>query len=111
MISTINLCKFLFTILLRSVFFFTDSSNEFLEGVPCNVVNNCNTNADCIFEKNDRDESVYRCRCRPGFSGDGHRCTMTSLDNLPACTLLKFLCFFQMLHAKLNLLREKHSIC
>ncbi|KAL3985317.1 G2F domain family protein [Acanthocheilonema viteae] len=65
-----------------------NSSNEFLEGVPCNVVNNCNTNADCIFEKNDRDESVYRCRCRPGFSGDGYRCTMTSLDNLPAYAVL-----------------------
>ncbi|VIO98295.1 Uncharacterized protein BM_BM4383 [Brugia malayi] len=65
-----------------------NSSNEFLEGVSCNVINNCNTNADCIFEKNDRDESVYRCRCRPGFSGDGHRCTMTSLDNLPAYAVL-----------------------
>uniref|UniRef100_A0A915PNJ4 Uncharacterized protein n=1 Tax=Setaria digitata TaxID=48799 RepID=A0A915PNJ4_9BILA len=66
----------------------SNSSSEFLEGVPCNVVNNCNTNADCIFEKNDRDESVYRCRCRPGFSGDGHRCAMTSLDNLPAYAVL-----------------------
>ncbi|MCP9264851.1 Nidogen-1 [Dirofilaria immitis] len=28
-----------------------NSSNEFREGMPCNVVNNCNTNADCIFEK------------------------------------------------------------
>uniref|UniRef100_A0A158Q8F9 Nidogen-1 n=1 Tax=Elaeophora elaphi TaxID=1147741 RepID=A0A158Q8F9_9BILA len=63
-------------------------SSEFLEEVSCNVINNCNTNADCIFEKNDRGESVYRCRCRPGFSGDGHRCTMTSLDNLPAYALL-----------------------
>ncbi|OZC09732.1 G2F domain protein [Onchocerca flexuosa] len=66
----------------------SNSSKEFLERVPCNVVNNCNTNADCIFEKNDRGESVYRCRCRPGFSGDGHRCTMTSLDNLPAYAML-----------------------
>ncbi|VDK30848.1 unnamed protein product [Gongylonema pulchrum] len=56
--------------------------------VPCNVVNNCDTNGDCIFEKNDRGDSVYRCRCRPGFSGDGYRCAMTSLDNLPAYAVL-----------------------
>ncbi|CAG9539309.1 unnamed protein product [Cercopithifilaria johnstoni] len=65
-----------------------NSSNEFLEEAPCNILNNCNINADCIFEKNDRGESVYHCRCRPGFSGDGYRCTMTSLDNLPAYAVL-----------------------
>lgn len=84
-----------------SMFFFADAinldSNE-----TCEVTNNCDPNADCIFEKSPDGKNLYRCRCRPGFSGDGHRCTISSLDNLPACALLLPLCLlllsFQALH-------------
>ena len=38
----------------------------------CNVVNNCDVNAQCIPDP--RDTSRYLCRCNRGFEGDGTVC-------------------------------------
>ena len=38
---------------------------------PCNQVNNCDRDAECIY---DPDTLSYRCRCGRGFDGDGYTC-------------------------------------
>ncbi|XP_013386084.1 nidogen-1 isoform X2 [Lingula anatina] len=37
--------------------------------IGCNVVNNCDINAQCVPV-----EGVYQCRCNQGYYGDGQRC-------------------------------------
>ena len=39
--------------------------------VPCNQVNNCGSNAQCLYDPN---ALSYRCRCSAGYEGDGYRC-------------------------------------
>uniref|UniRef100_A0A9J2PVJ1 Nidogen n=1 Tax=Ascaris lumbricoides TaxID=6252 RepID=A0A9J2PVJ1_ASCLU len=56
------------------------------EIASCDIVNTCDVNGDCVFEKGPKDEGYYRCRCRPGFTGDGLRCVQTSIDNIPFIT-------------------------
>ncbi|CAG5121406.1 unnamed protein product [Candidula unifasciata] len=40
--------------------------------VPCNQVNNCDRNAECLY---DPDILSYTCRCSRGYEGDGLVCT------------------------------------
>ncbi|BFZ12302.1 hypothetical protein BsWGS_15341 [Bradybaena similaris] len=40
--------------------------------VPCNQVNNCDRNAECLY---DPDLLSYTCRCTRGYEGDGLVCT------------------------------------
>uniref|UniRef100_A0A0B7B8A8 Nidogen n=1 Tax=Arion vulgaris TaxID=1028688 RepID=A0A0B7B8A8_9EUPU len=42
-----------------------------LRFIPCNQVNNCDRNAECIY---DPDILSYTCRCSRGFDGDGLVC-------------------------------------
>lgn len=56
----------------------------------CDIINNCDPNGDCVFEKGPRGEGYHRCRCRPGYTGDGIQCTMTSLETFP---LMPRICF------------------
>lgn len=37
----------------------------------CNILNNCDVNARCIY---DADTRGYSCICNPGHRGDGYRC-------------------------------------
>ena len=48
-------------------------SYTFQETEECNVVNNCDPNADCQY---DRRTGRYSCECRPGYDGDGIRCQL-----------------------------------
>lgn len=42
----------------------------------CRHMHNCHPDADCI----DTEQS-FRCACRPGFSGDGHNCVRTCIQD------------------------------
>ena len=44
----------------------------------CEMVNNCDPNADCVA---DPQSARQVCRCREGFAGDGTRCTLSSAMN------------------------------
>ena len=39
----------------------------------CDVVNNCDANARCEF---DRDTRRYLCMCNEGYQGDGYQCVV-----------------------------------
>ncbi|KAK7103484.1 nidogen-like [Littorina saxatilis] len=54
--------------------------------VPCNQVNNCDRNAECLY---DPDAMSYRCRCSRGYDGDGLTC---SRRDLPDCRSQQGLC-------------------
>ena len=45
----------------------------------CNVLNNCDVNAECVPDP--RDTSRYMCRCNPGFEGDGTVCIRRGIKN------------------------------
>lgn len=40
--------------------------------IPCNQVNNCDRNAECVYNP---DMHSYTCKCTKGFEGDGLVCT------------------------------------
>ena len=42
----------------------------FLE-ISCNQINNCSPFAECLYNLS---VDSYRCRCRPGYDGDGISC-------------------------------------
>lgn len=73
----------------QTLYFF---SQEF----GCNEVNNCDANAECMF---DYEERRYVCECKEGFSGDGVTCTDTGesmyqsykrLNGLNQCLMFHF---------------------
>ena len=39
--------------------------------LSCDVVNNCDINAQCVY---DRSQNTHKCQCRPGYGGDGYSC-------------------------------------
>ena len=49
-----------------------DNSGRRCEPEGCNIIDNCDINAQCIPDP--RDTSRYMCRCNPGFEGDGTVC-------------------------------------
>lgn len=55
--------------------------NMLITVVPCNQVNNCDINADCLYDPN---TATYTCKCRLGYEGDGFSCRLTG----PCSTLL-----------------------
>lgn len=42
------------------------------EDESCDIMDNCDDNAECVFDDDRRD---YVCRCNPGYTGDGYQCT------------------------------------
>nr|XP_045605047.1 nidogen-like isoform X1 [Procambarus clarkii]XP_045605056.1 nidogen-like isoform X1 [Procambarus clarkii] len=52
--------------------------------VPCNKVNNCHPNAQCIYESYSQ---TYSCQCNVGYDGDGYDCTEfdVSCDTVDIC--------------------------
>lgn len=40
------------------------------ESESCNVLRNCDYNADCLFSAS----GTYSCVCKPGYKGDGYTC-------------------------------------
>ncbi|XP_047498425.1 nidogen-like [Penaeus chinensis] len=51
---------------------------------PCNKVNNCHSNAQCIY---DGYSEQYRCQCNAGYDGDGYFCNEldVSCDSVDIC--------------------------
>lgn len=50
----------------------------------CNEVNNCDPNAECIW-----DGYRFTCECMDGFSGDGYSCSDSGNRALPSVTLTR----------------------
>ncbi|RZB39705.1 nidogen-1 [Asbolus verrucosus] len=49
--------------------------------VTCDVLNNCNRNAQCLYSP---ESETFSCKCNAGFEGDGYNCEMSTLS----CTQL-----------------------
>uniref|UniRef100_A0A3B4WAF5 Si:ch73-105b23.6 n=1 Tax=Seriola lalandi dorsalis TaxID=1841481 RepID=A0A3B4WAF5_SERLL len=47
----------------------------------------CHKDADCRSTKQN-----YTCTCKPGFTGDGHNCTIDECEELSTCSNAKFEC-------------------
>ena len=52
----------------------TSSLPDTVSEFGCNEVNNCDENADCVYNY---ETLQYECECKDGFSGDGLSCTET----------------------------------
>ncbi|KFD49897.1 hypothetical protein M513_09226 [Trichuris suis] len=59
--------------LVKNIYAFYSSSMTTTTIETCEYNRNCHSDADCVYEQHE-EGGGYRCRCRPGFTGNGYDC-------------------------------------